>query len=100
MNTAKILSSADAIKHDTTTRTRLRGRWLWVARVAWIAIAALALIVMAAELPLGWQTFRTVCTEEPCNMQFSVGSARQLEQLGLSVDIGAVFFTQIGRAHV
>src|SRR5574341_1422868 len=82
----------ESIRRDTTTHTRLRGRWLWLARAAWVAIATLSLVVMAVEFPLGVQTARTVCTEEPCFMQLTEAWARQLQQLGIPVDVAAAVF--------
>jgi serine/threonine-protein kinase len=42
----------------STSATRLHGHWLLIARVAWVALIALSLGVLAASIPPGFQPFR------------------------------------------
>ena len=42
--------------------TRLRGPWLAAARLAWIALVGLGLVVFAVALPVSFQAQRTPLT--------------------------------------
>src|SRR6266498_78264 len=59
---------------QTESYTRLKGRWLLSARLAWVAIAILATIVYAAAAPVAFNLLRTPCNVEPCDTQFQTAS--------------------------
>jgi hypothetical protein len=42
--------------------TALRGRWLHLARVAWVAVAITALAIALFSIPSSFEQYRTVCT--------------------------------------
>ncbi len=69
----------------------LRGRWLLLARTAWVAVAILALAVVLFSVPSSFEHYRSVCTaaSEVCSEQ-AVGQptpegVRALQDVGLSV---------------
>jgi hypothetical protein len=66
--------------------TRLSGRQLVLARVAWGTLASLLVGLFALLLPAYWTQLRTVCAGATCAVvQPSPASAQALHQLGLSV---------------
>jgi hypothetical protein len=72
--------------------TVLRGRRLFVARVAWLALAALTLGLFFASVPVAYARFGTLCESAGCDfMQLSREGASALERLGLSVGFYAVY---------
>src|SRR5215207_9586650 len=69
----------------------LRGRWLLLARTAWVAVAILALAIAVFSVPSSFEYFRSVCTaaSEICSER-AVGQptpegVRALQDVGLSV---------------
>jgi hypothetical protein len=80
--------STSALPSGTTT---LRGRWLLLARAAWIAVAITALAIVLFSVPSSFEHYRTVCTaaSEVCSER-AVGQptpegVRSLRDVGLSV---------------
>jgi hypothetical protein len=75
---------------------RLHGRWLLVARVAWLAIAALTIGLFVFSIPAGYALLRTVCTRKPCGPeQLSPEGAEAIGQLGLSLGWYAAYNTAL-----
>src|SRR5918994_4020623 len=71
--------------------TTLRGRWLFLARAAWVAVAITALAIIVFSVPSSFEHYRGVCTaaSEVC-AERAVGQAtpegvRALQDVGLSV---------------
>ena len=77
-----------------TSDTTLRGRWLVVARVAWVAIAILAVGLFIAALPYAFSELQTVCTGGDCQLddQLTPEDAEALEDMGLSLGFYARYF--------
>ena len=48
---------------------RLRGRWLLVARVVWLALTAVSLGLFALSLAPGYRLLRTVCVREETDLE-------------------------------
>jgi hypothetical protein len=72
--------------------TRLRGRRLILARVAWVTVVSLIVALFLARLPAYYRALQTVCTGATCgSAQPSPGSALALQKLGLSVGAYATF---------
>ena len=70
----------------------LRGRWLWVARVAWVLAAVTVLGLDAAGLPHAYSRLDTVCHSSACagsDEVLSPGDVGDLRELGISVDFYA-----------
>src|SRR5205085_144336 len=72
--------------------TRLRGRRLILARVAWGAVATLIVASFIARFPAHYTLLQTVCTGATCGFaQPTPASAQALQKLGLSVGTYATF---------
>ncbi len=72
--------------------TRLRGRWLLIARAAWLAWAVLVVGLLVASRPANFEYYRTVCTQAACaDDQLTPERAQALQALGLSVDFYAAY---------
>jgi hypothetical protein len=69
----------------------LRGRWLLLARMAWVVVTIAALAIAFFSVPSSFEHFRTVCTaaSEVCSEraidQPTPEGARALRDVGLSV---------------
>jgi hypothetical protein len=73
-------------------RTRLHGRGLILARVAWIAAVTLIVAPFLAMLPANYTFLQTVCAGAMCgSAQPTPDSAQALQRLGLSVSAYAIF---------
>src|SRR5918992_3900933 len=77
--------------------TTLRGRWLLLARVAWVAVAVTALAIILFSIPSSFEHYRSVCTaaSEVC-AERAIGQPtpegmRALREVGLSVRFYALF---------
>src|SRR4051794_33932701 len=72
---------------------RLRGGRLMVARVAWLIVAALTMIVFIASLPGGFAAFQRICDAAICARDdLTPDRVREIEALGLSVRFFAAAF--------
>ena len=72
--------------------TRLRGRRLILARVAWVAAASLIVAVFLARLPAFYTELQTVCTSAFCGyVQPTLDTAQALQKFGISVGAYADF---------
>src|SRR6266568_154373 len=72
--------------------TRLRGRRLILARVAWVTVASLIVALFLVRLPAYYTTLQTVCPGAVCGyVQPTLDSAQALQKLGLSVSAYAAF---------
>ncbi|HEU0003077.1 MAG TPA: GAF domain-containing protein [Ktedonobacteraceae bacterium] len=66
--------------------TRLRGRKLILARVAWVTVAGLVAAIFLARLPVYYTALQAVCTGTVCGyVQPTLDTAQALQKLGLSV---------------
>src|SRR5215207_1853164 len=80
--------STSALPSGTTT---LRGRWLLLARVAWVVVAITALAIVLFSVPSSFEHYRTVCTaaSEVCSeravAQPTPEGVQALRDVGLSV---------------
>ncbi len=72
--------------------TRLRGRRLILARVAWVTVVSLIVALFLTRLPAYYTTLQTVCPGAGCGyVQPTLDSAQALQKLGLSVSAYAAF---------
>jgi len=55
---------------QTESHTRLHGRWLLIARVAWIAIVTLATIMYTVAAPVAFNQVGAGCGLKPCEAPF------------------------------
>jgi len=77
------------------SNTRLHGRWLVIARVTWIAVVSLTVVLFTVGLLVEFGQLHTVCTggESKCNIVLSPAEAELHQQLGLSLDFYAWYTT-------
>jgi len=75
--------------------TRLRGRWLLLARIGWVVIAALALGLYVASVPILIAFIHVPCTSAPATCtyygQLSPNDVQALQTMGLSLDFFAAY---------
>jgi hypothetical protein len=86
-----------------TATPSLRGRWLLLARVGWVAVAILTAVVFVSGLPSEFARLRAPCTEATsCAWvpRLTAPDARQLAELGISVDLFAAYFDALEVAFV
>ena len=87
----------------STAATTLRGRWLVLARGAWVAVALFTMGVFVSGLPSEFARLRTPCSGTVgCEWapRLTAKNARELGELGLSVDLVAAYFVAIEIAFV
>jgi hypothetical protein len=87
----------------STPATTLRGRWLVLARGAWVAVALLTVGVFVSGIPSEFARLRTPCSGTVGCVwapRLTAHNARELEELGLSVDLVAAYFVAIEIAFV
>src|SRR5215210_1323905 len=82
--------------HASPPPATLRGRWLLLARVAWVAVAIAVLAIVVFSAPSSFEHFRSVCTAtfETCSER-AVGrptpeGVRALQDAGLSLSTYAL----------
>ena len=79
---------------DPSSPTRLHDRWLIGARVAWVTIVMLSIIIYAAAAPVAFHTLATPCNMEPCMLPFQPGSDTEVTSQKLaSLKFGAWYHT-------
>jgi hypothetical protein len=70
----------------------LRGRWLVLARLAWLAVAVLAVALFVASVPLRYAELQQVCVGAACTeSQLTLEDVRSLQSLGLSREFHAAY---------
>ncbi len=68
---ARLTSRSTAAKSEASTprtATRLSGRWLWLARVAWLSVATVSITSFFPSLPLSFAELEQVCTGSACDL--------------------------------
>ena len=76
----------------------LQGRWLLLARAAWLSVAILTVIVFISGLPSEFMRLRTPCADAVSCVwvpRLTAQNARALGELGLSVDLFASYWVAI-----
>jgi hypothetical protein len=72
----------------------LHGRQLFAVRLIWVAIAALAVGLLVASVPIAYEQLRAPCEGAECNLNLawlSPEEVRALEELGLSLGFYAAY---------
>ena len=85
----KVVRSASSSMADT----RLRGGWLVLARVVWVAVVVLTLGLFIASIPTTLADLHILCTAAPCTTsgQLTPDNVRELHTWGLSMDFYATY---------
>jgi hypothetical protein len=93
LDDAVVASKATRRSHRSgAPGTRLRGRRLILARVAWVTVVSLIVALFLARLTAYYTALQTVCTGATCgSAQPTPDSALSLQKLGLSVGAYATF---------
>jgi len=73
--------------------TRLRGGWLVLARVVWVAVVVLTLGLFIASIPTTLADLHILCTAASCTTsgQLTPDNVRELHTWGLSMDFYATY---------
>src|SRR6266700_221215 len=85
----KVVRSASSSMADT----RLRGGWLVLARVGWVAVVVLALGLFIASIPTTFAELHILCTAASCSSSgpLTPDHVRELQAWGLSMDFYASY---------
>jgi signal transduction histidine kinase len=77
------------------TDERLQGGWLLFVRVAWVVVLVLAVGLFSVSIPFTFTDAHTICVAVDCShtSYLTPGLARELHQLGLSMDFYAYLIT-------
>jgi len=76
--------------------TRLRGIWLALARLAWAAMAGLALLLFVLGIPARYDHIRNLSGDDAIPTGWTPATIRAaLAQLGLSTDFRAIYFVAL-----
>jgi hypothetical protein len=81
--------------------TSLRKRWLTLARVVWVAVALLTVGVFALSIPSEFARLQSPCTDTvSCSwlLRLTAENARELRELGVSVNIFAAYLVSLEAA--
>jgi signal transduction histidine kinase len=89
------LAPAPSALNSDRTRAgdkRLRGRYLLIARAAWVVVAVLAVGLFVAGIPAEFVQLQVPCPTAVCSTgQLPPAGLRSLEELGLSLDFFAAY---------
>src|SRR6266700_4978044 len=77
-------------KRQSEFDTRLHGRWLILARLAWIVMVVLSLTISLVDIPLQFARLHIVCVGSDCGQQLTASIVQDLHKLNLSIDFFAV----------
>jgi hypothetical protein len=78
--------------------TTLRGRWLIIARVAWVAVAVFTAGVFVVGIPSEFVRLQTPCTGALSYVwvpRLSAHNAQELGELGFATDLLAAYFVAV-----
>src|SRR5919112_4084639 len=81
--------------------TSLRERWLTLVRVVWVAVALLTVGVFALSIPSEFARLQSPCTDTvTCSwlLRLTAENARELRELGVSVNIFAAYLVSLEAA--
>src|SRR5215469_12564566 len=88
-------SSVEHFAAHNASKTSLHGRWLFIARIGWIALTLLVLTLNTIAIPHYYALTQAVCQSGAvCISGLSPANLRHLQQLGLSSGFLAAY--QIG----
>ncbi len=77
--------------------SRIPGRWLGIARAAWVTTTVLAVTLFVASLPAYYDLLRTACTGSACiSLQLTPKGMHALQELGLSAGFYAAYSLALG----
>ena len=81
---------------DSTGDTRLRGRWLVLAWLVWVALVILYLSNFIASLPVYFALLQKACRATSCAFgQLNPDTLQRLSALGISSNLYSLFFIML-----
>lgn len=81
--------------------TSTQDRWLPLARVAWLILAAATLAAFIAGFPLLFAQLQTTCTVSPCfGWQLTMDAAQELQRQGVSLGFYAIYVLALNTLFV
>lgn len=85
-------ASTTTYLQKSSAEVRVSGRWLFIARVACVSVALVALIIWGWGVPLRYAQLGTVCTVPPCgDQQPTLASLPAFRAAGMSPGFYAVY---------
>jgi len=96
------IALADNTDRASAPDTILRGRWLLLARSAWVLLVLLMMGIFVASLPVYFALFHTICSvaAQCANGQLSAKTAPVIHSLGLSLNTYAAIALSIKVATI
>jgi signal transduction histidine kinase len=86
------LTLTDRSTATSAVDTRLRGIWLALARLVWVAVAGLALLLFVLGIPARYDHIRNLSGSDALGAGWTPAAIRAaLAQLGLSTDFRAIY---------
>src|SRR5262245_53426820 len=86
------LTLTDRSTASSAVETRLRGIWLALARLVWVAVAGLALLLFVLGIPARYDHIRNLSGSDALGAGWTPAAIRSaLAQLGLSTDFRAAY---------
>ena len=80
-------------EQDTASDTRLRGRWLLIARGAWLAMLLFVIAVFVATIPVQFARLQQVCVSGDCeHPHLTPESLAELQAMGFTINVFAAYF--------
>ena len=81
------VATAKSLDRHNTSDTHMQGIWLTLVQIVLGVLAACALIVFIASLPVYYIQLHTVCRTTSCAVgQLSPATVQALHSLGISID--------------
>jgi hypothetical protein len=74
--------------------SHIQGRWLGLARSAWVLLAILIMLLIAAGIPLEYAYYKSICMSAACGTrsgQLTLEAVQALQALGLSAGFYAAY---------
>jgi hypothetical protein len=94
-NTASVNSQTSTPRRDANPAPpphELRGRWLTLARITWLAIVLATAVILVASVPAYFSVLHDVCHSQPCiGGQLLPAETRALGDLGLPIGFYAAY---------
>ena len=85
------MSSSFSSSRSSAWNTILGNRWLFFARLGWLAIAALTVGLFVAGIPADYRQLQHGCPSNPCVNGVTTVELHQLERLGVSPEFFAAY---------
>ncbi len=80
------------VEQQNVENPRLRGYWLVLARILWITLAILILILYVFSFPAAFRYYKSLCVGAGCNgPQLTLAQLRVFSAHGLSIDFYAAY---------